>query len=149
MHPISVRNETTVEKAQLANLRTAYEEAFRQWSSANRLLRALVPEPLPDSTAAQDAQRRIDEDVAAYRNSRNLLTEFMSARNSRAQALSTSVATELTEDSAQEGAHSRNHSDQRSQVEHQAYRLWEWAGRPNGSADSDWCRAEQMILDSL
>lgn len=35
---------------------------------------------------------------------------------------------------------------QREEIENLAYRLWEERGRPLGSPDDDWCRAEQKLI---
>jgi hypothetical protein len=37
-------------------------------------------------------------------------------------------------------------NEQREQIEKLAYRLWEGRGRPLGSPDDDWLRAEQELI---
>jgi hypothetical protein len=40
---------------------------------------------------------------------------------------------------------STNHAPPRRAIERLAYRLWEEAGRPSGTADADWYRAEALL----
>ncbi len=37
-------------------------------------------------------------------------------------------------------------NEQREQIEKLAYKMWEERGRPLGSADEDWFRAEQELI---
>lgn len=99
-------------------LRVSYRTAFGEYARQLDSLQRLV-----DGNGArrdiEDALRAVEEARQAYN----------SARDRFAQALAASTAKPFTEE----------------QVRQTARLLWELAGRPQGTAENDWQRAEQLV----
>jgi Protein of unknown function (DUF2934) len=107
----------------------AYRDAFRQFQrEANRL--AVIKAQLShDPAEAEKALLRVERAHLAYNHARDTLAAFlMSAENSRALL------------AIPEGARR-----ERNRVKDIAELLWELAGKPQGSADDDWYRAERVV----
>jgi len=71
----------------LKRLRAAYEEAFLQLSTQVRRLQTLVSNSAPDTAGIGDARGRVEETQAVYRESRDLLAEFILERSRKREAL--------------------------------------------------------------
>jgi hypothetical protein len=79
-------NHTAQEQTRFRHLLAAYKAAFREWSSQVRSLHAIRPYSTPDSTAIQEARAQAGNAQVAYRDSRDLLADFMLVRPSNTQA---------------------------------------------------------------
>ena len=141
-------NRTTQEQTRFRRLRAAYKAAFGEWSLQVRFLQAPRSCSARNSTAIQEARAQASDAQAAYRDSRDLLADFMLVRLSKikascgphtSSAARTGIAGRPARDANSSG---RGH---KPQVECLAYFLWEGAGCPTGSAEADWYRAEQLI----
>jgi hypothetical protein len=106
----------------LRELRAAYEAAFMRWASKVNLFH-LLAQASSDGELLMSARKQMDEAERDYHASRDLLAEFMMKPH------------------RDQGNGARHSYD----VEHLAYFLWEGAGRPHGTAESDWYRAERLI----
>lgn len=109
-----------------ARLRADYDAAFaRMKSAAGRLCRALEFSHGPG--AEQEARRLMEEAILEYRRCRDRLARFLAGSLSAQRPLA-----------AQERPSAE-------EVRELAYRLWEQAGRPSGTAEQDWRRAEELL----
>lgn len=109
-----------------AQLRADYDAAFaRMKSAAGRLCRAL--EFSHGAAAEQEARRLMEEAIVEYRQCRDRLARFLAGSSSARRPL---------EDRRRPSA---------EEVRELAYRLWEQAGRPSGTAEQDWRRAEELL----
>ena len=72
----------------------------------------------------------------------------MSAADHRAAAAASLQRTTQAPDSAKPGSASVSTRDlpTHDQIAQLAYQLWEERGRPEGSAEEDWLRAEKQLL---
>jgi len=105
MRLIYVSHRTPAEDAQFRQLRAAYEDAFRQWSSQARLVQSLLCHSDPDSAEIRDAQSRLEVALAIYRQRRDSLAEFILAQSAVRKAsgsAATRAATASTQASASE-----------------------------------------------
>jgi hypothetical protein len=58
-------------------LRADYDLSFRRWEDEVRGLELLTSQPNADARAVERVQRRVEEAQNAYRESRNLLAQFL------------------------------------------------------------------------
>lgn len=114
-------------QARFEALRSAYNSAFRQFSLSVGQLRSLLSLPAPDIAAVEEAKLRVEQARTAYRESRDLLVQFMLSRDVTA---------------ADRGV------DWKSQVESLAHQIWEESGRPAGKAEEHWYRAESLLRNT-
>jgi hypothetical protein len=119
------------EAGHFRELRQAYDAAFAKWATQWKRLQRLT-----EAGAGEDQLAGLRQQVEAARNEyevyRNQLVDFM-LLSARKHARSVSRPFNATEPA------------RRQHVEHFAYRLWEQAGRPSGTAESDWLRAESLL----
>jgi hypothetical protein len=80
---IYVGNTTAAEEFHLRRLRAAYEDAFLQLSSQVRQWQTLVSHSGPDTAGIGDARDRVEEAQAVYRETRDLLAEFILERSAQ------------------------------------------------------------------
>jgi hypothetical protein len=66
-------------RAQFLRLRAAYEAGFEQWSSQVYLLRSLAARSAGGGTAIHEARELVAKAQITYRQSRDVLAEFMLA----------------------------------------------------------------------
>jgi len=118
-------------------LRRAYEDAFRGFSLQVHLLQSLMSQPPTDGGTFEEAKRRVEQAHFAYRESRDLLAQFVQPHGEAGAAASSRYA--------QSGD---RELDQKSRVERLAYQLWEEAGRPAGRAVEHWYLAERLIQNA-
>lgn len=112
--------------SEYARLRTEYDAAFmRLRAAAGRLCSVL--ESSPDPEAQSDAHRRMEQALADYRESRDRLARYLGATRGASGPLRTERRPTVEE------------------IRELAYRLWEQAGRPAGTAEQDWQRAEELL----
>jgi len=104
----------------------AYRDSFKQYKlEANRLA------AVKNTTEAEKALLRVEDARVAYNDSRDsLAASLMSAEVRRAFW-------------ALPGSFRQDH-----RVRNIAELLWELAGKPQGSADDDWYRAERVVRHS-
>jgi hypothetical protein len=145
-------NRTVQEQIRFRHLLAAYKAAFGEWLLQVRFLQAHRPHAAPDSTAIRDARAKAGNAEAVYRDSRDLLADFMLLRLSRIKASCgrrSSPAAPSERQSTPAPDANRSRTGHRSQVERLAYFLWENAGYPAGSAEADWHRAEQLLRGGM
>jgi hypothetical protein len=114
--------------ARFRDLRAAYEDSFRKWSEVVRASQALSKQAFTNERTIHETQVRLEVALNDYRQKRDELVEFVLARS----------ASHIDQ----------NAVEHRQQVEQLANLLWQSAGRPQGTADADWFRAEQMIREA-
>ncbi len=101
------------------HLRAEYDASFNRLRAAASELRAVSQLRPPDKLAEEAARQCIDQAMCDYRACRERLANFLTPRPP-----------------AREPA---------VEVQTLAHRLWEEAGRPVGSANEHWFRAEEML----
>lgn len=79
-------------EAQFAELRGTYNKAFQHLSLQVRLLQSLMTQPTTDRRAVEEAKRRVEQAHSAYRESRDLLAQFMLSRCVRSATLTEDTA---------------------------------------------------------
>jgi hypothetical protein len=110
------------EDNQLNQLREAYDAAFHEWARQCASLQSLADSPA-NAAAIQEAAARVDGAYRTYRDSRNRLARKMLLSGTAADSRIL-----------------------QQEVARLAYQLWERAGRPTGTAEADWYRAQQLLL---
>jgi len=133
------------EQARHSALRDAFRDAFQQFSSQVRLLQSLLSDPASEREAIEEARRRVAQAQRSYRESRNLLAQFMLSGGEASAAAVIRHAPAHTAASDNKPPRDGRGFNQRSQVERLAYQLWEEAGRPSGRADEHWYLAERLV----
>jgi Protein of unknown function (DUF2934) len=104
-------------------LMVAYRTAFGEYARQLDCLQRLADGNGPDHGRMDAAERAVERARQAHN----------SARDHLAQALAASTAKPSTEE----------------QVRQTARLLWELEGRPQGTAENDWRRAEQLIRSTV
>jgi hypothetical protein len=117
---------------QYSALDASYRFAFHSWASRIEQLQRLSKEPSV-SDELQTAESQAAQAETVYRNNRNRLVHFIL------------VASRAGSSSASGGVR-RLTPNQRQEIERLAYRFWEEGGRREGTAESDWYRAERLVL---
>jgi len=134
-------------------LRQAYDDVFQQFSLQVRLLQSLTSHSTPDREAVEEARRRVEQAHFAYRESRDLLADFMLSRHAAIRREEGQQVVPGHPPAHAETRHepqgSEGDLDQRFRVECLAYHLWEEAARPLGKAEEHWYRAERLIHNTL
>jgi len=144
-----VGSRTPEVQAQFAALRRGYEDAFQRFSQQACLLQSLLMKrPAPDKSAIEEAGRKVQQARSVYRESRDLLAQFMLSHDTRAANATGRRAQTNAADAGGEPQGGERNRDERSRVQQLAYRLWEEAGRPVGRAEEHWYRAEGLIHNS-
>ena len=132
-------------EARFVSLRKAYEDAFRGFSLQVHLLQSLMSQPPTDGKAIPEAKRRVEQAHIAYRESRDLLAQFMLSRGEASAGAAIRRAEPQTAVSGNKPNSAGTEMNQESRVERLAYQLWEEAGRPWGQTEEHWYRAERLI----
>jgi hypothetical protein len=104
------------------NLSVAYRSTFQEYSSRLDALQRLMSSAAPEQDRIQAAMVDVENARAAHSSARDRL------------------ARELVRPSSPPTARVDEH-----QVRATAQLLWEIAGRPAGTAECDWQRAEQLV----
>jgi hypothetical protein len=107
-------------------LRNAYRTTFQEYSSKLDALQRLMSSGTPDSSRMEVALLEVEKARMAHSNARDQL------------------ALELVRPPLPPAAKSGEHHVEHN-VRATARLLWELAGRPDGSAERDWRRAEQLV----
>src|SRR5262249_32267841 len=107
----------------------AYRDAFRQFEREATTLAEIKSQASYDPTEAEKALLRVEHARLAYDEVRDALAGSMMSQESKRQLLTIPT--------------SDRH--QHARVRSIAELLWELAGKPQGSADDDWYRAERVV----
>jgi hypothetical protein len=119
-------------KIQLSNsqpLWQSYRDAFRDFQREAARLADLNSQPKPNTTATESALERLEHARLAYNDVRDSLAA--SRMSSRDAQLFWTVPGSTRQ--------------RREHVKTIAELLWQLSGRPQGSAEDDWYRAERVI----
>ena len=108
-------------------IRQLYTETFAEYSEKARSLQSLTAEPNPDKAAIDLALLELEKARLAYNTCRDAL------------------AAELLRSSIFVACSPRVHSDRVRTI---AGLRWEVAGRPEGTAEEDWRRAEEIVCSA-
>ena len=109
------------------DLRTAYRTAFQEYSSKLEALQCLMSSAAPDRGRSDAAIIEVEKARVAHNYARDRL------------------ARELVRPSLKSAAGIDESQVDEQQVRETARLLWEIAGRPEGTAECDWRRAEQLV----
>jgi hypothetical protein len=112
---------------ELDSLYSGYLDSFRAWASEAARLQELR-ELAAGSSELREAQERAKVAELAYHQSRQQLADFLI--------------------SSTHPSHARLGRELEPVVRRIAHEIWEESGRPEGTADSDWHRAEELVLAS-
>jgi len=112
-------------------LRTEYDTAFDRLRRAHSELWSIRRQALPDRAAEAAARERFNQEMRTYHSRRDDLASYLLPK----QSSNPRFATEL-----EAGELSRQ-----DQIRALAHRLWEQDGRPVGTPDEYWYRAEEML----
>jgi|GEM_PF-1195322 hypothetical protein len=136
-----------IEKAgalgEFATLRKTYDDAFCEFCREVRNLQLLMGHPAVDTVTLYEARRRVERAQRKYRESRDLLAQFLLLQTggvTRRQRPGASAEPLRGKPGDEWGDGS-----QRSRIERLAYQIWEQTGRPSGKAEEHWYSAEQSI----
>jgi len=110
-----------------ASIEEEYRSAFEDFSRKAQLVQSLTEHPTGDREAFETALLQLEKAHLAYNDARDALVRSL---------LPGSVAEQR-----------QNHvsPDHRADVQAIAELLWESAGRPTGTAEEDWRRAEAIV----
>ena len=114
----SALSDGTERSLGLQILKQEYDSAFRSLAVKARRLQEAKEDASCDETAVREAWHEVDQATAEYQSSRNQLMEFLLPPGTRVR---------------------------KPHIERAAYFLWENAGRPSGTAQEDWHRAQQLV----
>jgi hypothetical protein len=104
------------------SLRTAYRTTFQEYSSKLRALQCVMSSEARDKSRIEAALLEVEKARVAHNNARDRLAAEL-------------VRPSLPPAAGVDERHIRN----------TAQLLWELAGRPDGTAECDWRRAEQLV----
>ncbi|HLJ16583.1 MAG TPA: DUF2934 domain-containing protein [Bryobacteraceae bacterium] len=106
-----------------------YRTAFQEFARNATRVQVLTAQPNPDRTAVEAALVELEKARVTYNQSRDAL----------AQQLLASDAHLLPR------AEPGSESESTGRIKELAELLWEVSGRPSGTADHDWYRAEEIV----
>ena len=116
------------------DVQQAYERAFQEFSDRLRDLQCLTSHPSPDAAAIYVALQELEKAHWVYDRCRDALAvELLPASMRGAFRHLAPNSAEAYED----------------RVRAVARLLWESVGRPEGTADEDWHRAEQIVRRAM
>ena len=109
-----------------AEVRAAYSAAFQNFSEEVRNLQRLTDNPRPSRAEIEAAVLAVEKARIAYSKARDAAAELL---------LHTSLSSLQPAGVNSSAAHTAEVAEL----------LWKGAGKPEGSADADWYRAEEII----
>jgi hypothetical protein len=118
----SALSDGTRRSLRLQILKQEYDSAFRNLAAKARRLQKVQDDASFGETAVREAWREVAEATSEYQSSRNRLMEFLLPPGTRLR---------------------------KPHIEQAAYFLWENAGRPSGTAEEDWYRAQQLVAGKV
>jgi hypothetical protein len=121
---------------EFAELDQAYRLAFHQWNSQLHNFQSISEHPVDDAETRK-AREQTEAAELVYREQRDRLAGYI---------LTGTRLSRIFRHGAEPDEIERLSPEQRHEVEVLAYRLWEDAGRPQGTAERDWLRAESLVL---
>jgi hypothetical protein len=148
-----MRNPTTEipvdEKSVLERLRADYDVAFRNWSAQVRVLQSIDSGDPLDRGAIEQARHWVEEAATIYREKRNVFLNHVIASRSRETARRTGVSGSSAEAAGlkarPDAVAGAVPTEEASPVRKLARQFWEEAGRPAGTEQDDWRRAEEIL----
>lgn len=129
----------------MQRLRDDYDVAFRNWSAQVRVLQSVSSSEAPDLDAIEQARRWVEEAAAIYREKRNLLLNHVITSRSRTARPQAAGALDHPRSAAGARIEGSAPAREPSPVQKLARQIWEEAGRPDGTAEADWLRAEEIL----
>jgi hypothetical protein len=121
---------------EFTELDQAYRLAFRDWNSQLHNFQTVSEHPIDDAETRK-ARELAAAAESAYREKRDRLAGFILTGTRLSRIFGPYDPTV---------SHQTLTPDQYRDVEVLAYRYWEEAGRPHGTAEADWLRAEKVVL---
>jgi hypothetical protein len=112
-------------------LRQVYQTTWETWTHKLEALQCLVDKGQPDRVAIEAAVLELERARLAHNSARDRLAEQMFGGFERVPA------------SRAGGWQSQYEQEER--VREAAHLLWELSGRPQGTAQYDWIRAEHLV----
>jgi hypothetical protein len=109
----------------VASIEGEYRSAFEDFSRKAQRVQALTENPTGDRNAFETALLELEKAHLAYNEARDAFVRSLLPASARAQP-----------DQRQDHSHD---------VQAIAELLWEGAGRPTGTAEEDWLRAEAIV----
>jgi Protein of unknown function (DUF2934) len=110
--------------------------AFQEFSQMARKVQLLTKKQNPDRAAIDAALLELEKVRVAYNSRRDELARQLLSSSALAEGALDGVA----QDQSQANA---------ARVKQMAELLWEFSGRPEGTADDDWHRAEEILRRAL
>jgi hypothetical protein len=110
-----------------ASVKEGYRSAFEDFSRKAQQVQSLTEHPTGDRKAFETALLELEKAHLAYNGARDALVRS------------------LLPQSVKEQRQDRAAPDHRGDVQAIAELLWESAGRPTGTAEEDWRRAEAIV----
>jgi len=130
-------------------LRAEYDAAFYRLRRADWELRSIRQQLSPDKTDEEAARQRVDQAMGVYRACRENLADFLISRQPVGKPAvpmgSQPLGVWTVGINRRAAVSSDTALGRRHEVQVLAHRLWEETGRPLGSADAHWYRAEEML----
>jgi hypothetical protein len=114
----------------VASVRNEYRSAFEDFSRKAQRVQLLTEHPTGDREEFENALLELEMAHIAYDDARDALVQSL-------------LPVGRTPRKADRG------KDHRSDVQTIAQLLWESAGRPTGTAEEDWQRAEKIVNSAL
>jgi len=106
-----------------------YRDAFHEFKQDTRRLAEIKARSFFDPAEAETAMLRVENARLAYNDARDALASYLMPPQFRAAFWAIPAAP----------------GGERRRVKNIAELLWEMAGKPQGSADDDWYRAERVV----
>ena len=123
-------------------LRAEYDAAFGRLRAAHWELQSIRQQLSPDKMAEEAARQRVEQAMDVYRACRANIADFLLSR----QPAGSQHRGFRTAGTNRRAAGSKDSAlGCGDEVQVLAHRLWEVAGRPMGSPDEHWYRAEEML----
>lgn len=117
-----------------ASVRDEYRYAFEEFSRKAERVQFLTEHPTGDRKAFESALLELEKAHLAYNGARDALVHSL---------LPTPVPSNT------DGRPGQTHRDHREDIQAIAELLWESAGRPTGTAEEDWRRAESIVKSAV
>jgi hypothetical protein len=123
-------------------LRAEYDAAFDRLRAADWELRSIRQQLSPDKMVEEAARQRVEQAMDVYRACRTNIADFLLS-GQPAGSQHRGIRTARIDRRAAGSKDSAPGCG--DEVHVLAHRLWEDAGRPMGSADAHWYRAEELL----